>query len=73
MATQQAQQYPKGITPFYAVEEPSTGLYAAISSDGARLAARRDASRFADRASAVVAVAGSDFRDLAHEIVRVDA
>lgn len=66
------QQYAKAKAPArYVLEEPSSALYFRFTDEGARLARAADATRFANRESALIE-ASARLAGTAHELVRVD-
>lgn len=60
-------------TPQYLIQEPTTGLYAALAARGARLTYAAGATRFDTAAAALVAVSAAGLTEQPHELVRVDA
>lgn len=59
--------------PAYLIQEPTTGLYAAIEGDSARLTYAPHASRFPTHSAAAAAASAARLTEQPHELVRVDA
>ena len=62
-----------GKASIYAIQEPTTGLYAHLVADSARLTYAAHATHFPTQVAAIVAIAGSQISGQPHEVVRLDS